>query len=147
VVIILERNLYVRASELWNKTAIVAKDASGRVKWITLDPRYHSILVRTAIATVRANGPSHSIATVKEAVFVYLLDIINGKLQRNFFTRSEGEKGSIKEIRRDRQPDHKRNQATSREEGTPSPAGPHPTHTRSKPWLTATPCQTYSKPC
>jgi hypothetical protein len=50
VVIILEKNLYVRAGELWNKTTIAAKDANGRVKWITLDPHYHSILVRTIIA-------------------------------------------------------------------------------------------------
>jgi hypothetical protein len=79
VVIMLEKNLYVRASELWNKTTIAAKDASGRVKWVTLDPHYHSILVRTAITTVQANSPSHSIASVKEALFVYLLDIIDGK--------------------------------------------------------------------
>jgi hypothetical protein len=128
VVIILEKNLFVRASELWNKTTIAAKDAGGRVKWVTLDPRYHAILVRTAIATVKANSPNVLIASIKEALFVYLLDIINGKPQQSFFMHLEGEKGITEEVLKRRQPDRKRNQASNRKDsgGAPPPAGPQP---------------------
>ena len=88
---ILETNLFIRASDLIDKVTIAAKDSSGTIKWITLDPMYHSILVRTAITTVKANGPKHSIASIKEALFTVLLDILNGKQQQAFFTQLERE--------------------------------------------------------
>lgn len=153
VVIILEKNLFVRASELWNKTTIAAKDAGGRVKWVTLDPRYHAILVRTAIATVKANGPNVSIASIKEALFVYLLDIINGKPQQNFFYAFGGGKryhrgGTQTQATRPKaEPSIEQERQRWRSPTCWPPASPP--HSRTKPQLTTTPrprpkC---SKPC
>lgn len=90
---LLEKNLFVRASELLIKVTIATKEPSGRIKWVTLDPSYHSILVRTAIATVKANGNGtlHSVASIKEALFIFLLDILNGKPQHRFFSQAEQE--------------------------------------------------------
>lgn len=86
---ILEKNLFVRTSELQAKVTIAAKEASGRIKWVTLDPTYHSVLVRTAITMVKANGTLHSVVSIKEALFIFLLDILNGKPQQHFFFQAE----------------------------------------------------------
>ena len=93
---ILEANLFIQARDLISKITIAAKDANGMIKWITLEPTYHSILVRTAITTVKANGPSHTVSSVKEALFTILLDILNGKQQQTFFTQPEREKATRK---------------------------------------------------
>lgn len=90
---LLKKNLFVRASKLLIKVTIAAKEPSGRIKWVTLDPSYHSILVRTAIATVKPNrnGTLHSVASIKEALFIFLLNILNGKPQHCFFSQAEQE--------------------------------------------------------
>lgn len=91
-VALLEKCLFLRTCELLDRVTIAAKDASGKVKWVTLNPTYHTILVRTAIGAIKASGTSHSVASIKEALFIFLLSIINGKQQADFFTQPEGER-------------------------------------------------------
>ena len=57
------------------------------------------MLVRTAITTVKANGPKHSVASIKEALFTILLDILNGKQQQGFFTPLKREGPTKREIK------------------------------------------------
>jgi hypothetical protein len=88
-VTLLERCLFVRTSELLNKVTVSAKDASVKVKWVTLDqldPSYHSVLVRTAMAVIKLSSSNHFVAFTKEALFIFLLDILNGKPQTGFLT-------------------------------------------------------------
>ncbi|KAF8267316.1 hypothetical protein EI94DRAFT_1701075 [Lactarius quietus] len=88
----LEKNLFVRAKDLLDQVAITTKDTKGTVNWIMLNSKYHSVLVRTAIATAKANGSKHSIASIKEALFAFLLNILNGKTQQNFFPQAGQDK-------------------------------------------------------
>ncbi|KAI9462802.1 hypothetical protein BJY52DRAFT_1210586 [Lactarius psammicola] len=85
----LEKSLFVRASELLARVTVAAKDASGKVNWVTLDSAYHSVLVKTAVAVVKTNGPNHSVASIKEALFIFLLDVLNGKPQSGFLASKE----------------------------------------------------------
>ena len=64
VVALLEENLFIRASELRDRVMVAAKDANGRISWVTLVPAYHSILVQTSITAAKANGSKHSSASV-----------------------------------------------------------------------------------
>lgn len=74
--------MFIRTSELPNRVTIAAKDTSRRVKQVTLDPTFHTTLMRTAI---KAISPSHSVASIKEALFIFLISIINGKASGLFF--------------------------------------------------------------
>jgi hypothetical protein len=85
----LEGSLFVRASELQDRVMVVAKDTSGRISWAMLDSAYHSLLIQTAITAAKADGLKHSIASIKEALFIFLLDILNGKPQQSFFIQPE----------------------------------------------------------
>ena len=91
---ILEENMFIKAYKLLNRVTVAAKDANRRVRWVTLDPTYHSILVRTTIAATKANGPSCLIASIKEALFILILNILNGKQKQkqNFFGQLEQER-------------------------------------------------------
>jgi hypothetical protein len=125
-VTLLEKSLFVKASELLDKVTVAAKDTSGRIRWVTLSSTYHSILVRTAIAAVKANGPKHSVASIKEALFIFLLDILNGKPQQGFFSQPNQE--HTREYQKQVRPARKQNQASSREVDThpPPPLLPTP---------------------
>ncbi|KAF8269148.1 hypothetical protein EI94DRAFT_1699719 [Lactarius quietus] len=64
---------------------------------------------------VKACGPKHSVASIKEALFLFLLDILNGKLQQEFFFQS-GQEGTNtgKEI-------HHKNLSPNPKQKTPPP--------------------------
>ena len=114
----LEDSMFVKVSDLQSRVMIAAKDANGRISWVTLDPVYHSVLVRTAIAAAKANGLKHSIASIKEALFTFLLDILNGKPQKGFFTKLEPERdnrrGSTRKHTHPTRPARKGSQTPSR---------------------------------
>ena len=123
---LLESNLFVRASELLDRVTIAAKDTNGRIKWITLDPSYHSVLVRTAIATVKANSPKHSVASIKEALFTILLDILNGKQQQAFFTQLKREGPTKREPHKLSHPARRGSQTTASRKVNITPPLPPP---------------------
>ena len=116
--------MFIKASELINRVTIAAKDANSRVRWVTLDPMYHSTLVRTAIAATKANGPSQSIASIKEALFILILDILNGKQKQFFFRQLEQERPPKGDGRSSTQPNQKGSQATIGKTNIPPPPPP-----------------------
>ena len=124
-VTLLEKSIYVKTSDLINRVTVAAKDMNGKVKWVTLDPMYHAILVKTAVATVKANGPKHSVASIKEALFIFLLNTLNGKPQTAFFTPEEVKKKPPRAKYERKQANRIQNFTASRMEGT-SPPLPHP---------------------
>jgi hypothetical protein len=127
-VTVLEGCLFVRASELQSKVTIAAKDAGGQVCWITLDSSYHSRLVRTAIAAAKANSPTFSVASIKGALFIFLLNILNGKPQQSFFYQEDPEQKGATTTKRT-MTGRTGNQTSDREHGTC--LTPPPTHPRS----------------
>lgn len=111
----LEKNLFVRASELLARVTVAAKDANGQISWVTLEPTYHSVLVKTAIEAVKASGSSHCAASVKEALFTFLLVILNGRPQEKFFASKEVESKSNRANRERKRLARKRSRAAKRE--------------------------------
>lgn len=111
----LEKSLFIRASELLARVTVAAKDASGKVNWVTLDSVYHSVLVKTAVAVVKTNGPNHSVASIKEALFIFLLGVLNGKPQSGFFASKEAESKSNRANRERKRLARKRSRAAKRE--------------------------------
>ena len=81
----LEGGLYIRVADLQSKVSIATKNAEGRICWVTLDPAYHSKLVRSAIAATKATSSNFSVSSVKEALFIFILNILNRKMQQGFF--------------------------------------------------------------
>jgi len=111
----LEKSLFIRAGELITRVTVAAKDANGKIYWVNLDPAYHSMLVKTAIDVIKTNGPKHSMASIKKALFIVLLDVLNGKPQAGFFTLKEAEGKSTRTNPRHKQPTHKQSQPSKRE--------------------------------
>ena len=103
----LEKSLFIGAGELVTRVTVAAKDASGKIYWVNLDPAYHSVLVKTAIDVIKMNGPKHSVASIKKALFIVLLNVLNGKPQAGFFTLKEVEGKSTRTNPRHNQPTHK----------------------------------------
>ncbi|KAF8256799.1 hypothetical protein EI94DRAFT_1710187 [Lactarius quietus] len=89
LVTFLEDHLFVRTSDLIARVIVITKNTSGKMNWVTLDPVYHSILVKAAVAAAKANSLNHSVASIKEALFIFLLDHVNRKQQANFFVSQE----------------------------------------------------------
>ena len=126
--------MFIKVSDLQARVMITAKDAneSERISWVTLDPVYHSKLVRTAIAAAKANGLKHSIASIKEALFTFLLDILNGKPQKGFFTKLEpkrdNRRGSTRDHTHPTRPARKGSQTSNHndEQGNAPPLPPSP---------------------
>ena len=127
-VALLEKSLFVKAGELLDRVTIAAKDSSGKVNWVVLDPIYHSILVKTAVAIVKANSSNHSMASTKEALFVFLLGIINGKPQSGFFASKEAENKSNRAKHERKQLACKQSRAANTEGDTFPPPPPPPPH-------------------
>ncbi|KAH6914960.1 hypothetical protein BKA70DRAFT_560664 [Coprinopsis sp. MPI-PUGE-AT-0042] len=111
----LEKSLFVRASELLARVTVAAKDENGRICWVTLEPAYHSVLVKTAVAAVKASGPSHCVASIKEALFTFLLAILNGRPQDKFLASKEVESKTNRANRERKRLARKRSRAAKRE--------------------------------
>ena len=134
-VAMLEESMFIRPSDLLARVMVAAKDTNSRISWVTFDPAYHSVLVRMAIATTKANGLKHSTASIKEALFNFLLDILNGKPQKAFFTKLEPGRMTRMVSTRDHKhtrPHQKGNQANNNKDNSnnsplpPSPPPPPP---------------------
>ncbi len=111
----LEKSLFIGAGELVTRVTVAAKDANGKIYWVNLDPAYHSVLVKTTIDVIKTNGPKHSVASIKKALFIVLLNVLNGKPQAGFFTSKEAEGKSTRTNPRHNQPTHKRSRPSKRE--------------------------------
>ncbi|KAF8257406.1 hypothetical protein EI94DRAFT_1758505 [Lactarius quietus] len=73
-----------RANLLAN--AISAQKAEdGNISWVEFTPQYHSHLVKCAVALV-----PHPVLTVKKVMFVYILELLNGKGNLAFFDLQAG---------------------------------------------------------
>jgi hypothetical protein len=82
---ILERCLFVRASELIARTVLATKGLDGKIVWLTLEKEFYHQLVTTAFAVCKRNQLIVTNQEMKSALFDFLLGVINGRPQSDFF--------------------------------------------------------------
>jgi hypothetical protein len=78
---ILEKCLFVRASEVIARTVAATKDAESEIIWLTLEREFHHLLVTTVFAICKRNALLATNQEVKEALFDFLLGVVNGRPQ------------------------------------------------------------------
>ncbi|KAF9451545.1 hypothetical protein P691DRAFT_344494 [Macrolepiota fuliginosa MF-IS2] len=116
VVCILERCMFVRASDLLAETTLATKNSEGEVTWVSFGPTYHSNIVKAAVATVKsAQKGAHKTLAIKEGLFIFILDILNGRPQVDFFVKKEIERGCNRANRERKRLARKRQRAARRE--------------------------------
>jgi len=111
----LDRSLFVRASDLLANITAASKDKCGKIFWITLEKEYHSTLVKTVSALSRKLGLTYPIGLLKEALFDFLLPILNGEPQADFFNCNKVESKANRANRERKRLARKRTRAAARE--------------------------------
>ena len=86
---ILNSSLFINLETLLSNIVFAAKDAEGRVAWVALEPEYRGKLVRAASSLMHLHGVGMrgQAALVENALFTFLLQILNGASQKDFFSR------------------------------------------------------------
>ncbi|KAM6497497.1 hypothetical protein JOM56_007970 [Amanita muscaria] len=111
----LEADLFVRAEELLTKI-VMATRVGEEYTWVTLDPKFHSLIVKTAVTLVNSGSSGHHpVAAIKVALFSFLLDILNGRPQDSFFARKEIKHKANRANRERKRLARKRSRAAKRE--------------------------------
>lgn len=85
----LEKCLFVSASDLPTRISAASKNMEGKFTWITLDRDYHSVLVKTVLAICKSSKVIYQLSLLKEVLFEFLLSVLNGQPQPDFFSRKE----------------------------------------------------------
>jgi hypothetical protein len=81
----LNKCLFVRTSDLLSNVTSAAKTVQGKFIWVTLDTKYHAVLVKTVLAITKQSDLTFPTALIKDELFSYLLQILNGTPQSDFF--------------------------------------------------------------
>ncbi|KAF8460757.1 hypothetical protein BDZ91DRAFT_413623 [Kalaharituber pfeilii] len=116
VLSVLGKALFVRASELLARTTLAAKGKDGKVFWLTLEPVFHSQLLQTVIAVAKHHGlDTTPVEVLKSTLFDFLLDILNGCPQQDFFSKKEVESKGNRANRERKRLARKRSRAAKRE--------------------------------
>ena len=97
-------------------TAVKATD-SDVVERVTLEPSFHSELVKMAVRLVTTSGylPRDQLVRVKKVLFTFLLEIINGSSGSSFFALQQGETKDNRASREIKRLARKRQRAAARE--------------------------------
>ena len=91
-------------------TISAQKDEDGNISWVEFTPPYHSHLVKCAVALV-----PHPVLTVKKVMFVYILELLNGKGNLAFFDLQTGGRKANNAQKEKRHLARKRSRAAKRE--------------------------------
>jgi hypothetical protein len=69
-------------------TVLLAQKAKdGKIFWVEFTPQFHAHLVKCAVALV-----PHPIHKVKQVMFVYFLELLNGEGPQSFFNLAKGQR-------------------------------------------------------
>jgi hypothetical protein len=113
---LMEKHLFIRASELLANINIATKDLKGFVTWINLSGQYHSTLIKTVDALRATHKSTISRDLWKETLFFYLLRLLNGSPHgEDFFSRQKIETQVNRENRERKRLARKRQRAAKRE--------------------------------
>jgi hypothetical protein len=71
------------------RTAVLSaqKDEAGKIFWVEFTPHFHAHLVKCTVVLV-----PHPLQKVKRVMFMFLLELLNGKGPQSFFNLSKGQK-------------------------------------------------------
>ena len=107
---IFRRRWFLSRAILLTNVISAQKDEDGNISWVEFSPQYHSHLVKCAVALV-----PHPVKKVKKVMFVYILELLNGKGNLAFFDlHTGGHKANNAKRRRGRLA-RKRSRAAKRE--------------------------------
>jgi hypothetical protein len=69
-------------------TVLLAQKAEdGKIFWVEFTPQFHTHLVKCAVVLV-----PHPVCKVKQVMFVYLLELLNGEGPQSFFDLTKGQR-------------------------------------------------------
>jgi predicted RNA-binding Zn-ribbon protein involved in translation (DUF1610 family) len=107
---IFRRRWFLSRTTLLTNVISAQKAEDGNISWVEFTPQYHSHLVKCAVALV-----PHPVLTVKKVMFVYVLELLNGKGNLAFFDLQAGGRKANNAQKEKRRLARKRSRASKRE--------------------------------
>jgi 5-methylcytosine-specific restriction endonuclease McrA len=107
---IFRRRWFLSRTDLLTHVISAQKAEDGNISWVEFTPQYHSHLVKCAIALV-----PHPVLTVKKVMFVFVLELLNGKGNIAFFDLQLGGRKANNAQKEKRRLARKRSRASKRE--------------------------------
>ena len=107
---IFRRRWFLLRTNLLANAISAQKAEDGNISWAEFTPQYHSHLVKCAVALV-----PHPVLTVKRVMFVYALELLNGKGNLAFFDLQVGGRKANNAQKEKRRLARKRSRASKRE--------------------------------
>ena len=107
---IFRRRWFLSRDKLLTNVISAQKAEDGNISWVEFAPQYHSHLVKCAVALV-----PHPVLTVKKVMFVYILELLNGKGNLAFFNLQAGGRKANNAQKEKRRLARKRSRASKRE--------------------------------
>ena len=107
---IFRRRWFLSRANLLANAISAQKAEDGNISWVEFTPQYHSHLVKCAVALV-----PHPVLTVKKVMFVYVLELLNGKGNLAFFDLQAGGRKANNAQKEKRRLARKRSHASKRE--------------------------------
>jgi hypothetical protein len=107
---IFRRRWFISRDKLMTNVISAQKAEDGNISWVEFAPQYHSHLVKCAVALV-----PHPVLTVKKVMFVYILELLNGKGNLAFFDLQAGGRKANNAQKEKRRLARKRSRAAKRE--------------------------------
>ena len=107
---IFRRRWFLSRTDLLTHVISAQKAEDGNISWVEFTPQYHSHLVKCAVALV-----PHPVLTVKKVMFVYILELLNGKGNLAFFNLQAGGRKANNAQKEKRHLARKRSRAAKRE--------------------------------
>jgi hypothetical protein len=77
---------FVSMDHLRTTVLLAQKAKDGKTFWVEFTPQFHAHLVKCAVALV-----PHPLHKVKQVMFVYLLELLNGEGPQSFFNLTKGQ--------------------------------------------------------
>ncbi|KAF8263415.1 hypothetical protein EI94DRAFT_1740963, partial [Lactarius quietus] len=107
---IFRRRWFLSRANLLANAISAQKAEDGNISWVEFTPQYHSHLVKCAVALV-----PHPVLMVKKVMFVYILELLNGKGNLAFFDLQAGGRKANNAQKEKRRLARKRSHAAKRE--------------------------------
>jgi hypothetical protein len=107
---IFRRRWFLSRANLLANAISAQKAEDGKISWVEFTPPFHSHLVKCAVALV-----PHPVNKVKKAMFVFMLELLNGEGSDAFFNLVKGGRKVNNAQREKRRLARKRSRAAKRE--------------------------------
>jgi hypothetical protein len=78
---------FISTDHLRTAVLLAQKAEDGKIFWVEFTPQFHTHLVKCAVALV-----PHPLQKVKQVMFVYLLELLNGEGPQSFFDLTKGQR-------------------------------------------------------